>query len=174
MDAVPGADVLDGTAESIPLPDGSVDAVAVGQAFHWFQGDEALREIHRVLRPGGGLALLWNRRDLSQPVQQGIEAIVSPYRHDAPAHRSGRWRDAFDCTTLFTPLEERQIPSRHAMDRDGLVDRVMSTSFIAALPTREREAVLERARALAASQPERFELDYVADVYWCYARAGTT
>ena len=59
--------VLDGTAEAIPLPNGSADAVVVGQAFHWFAGAPALREIHRVLCPDGRLALLWNVRDESEP-----------------------------------------------------------------------------------------------------------
>ena len=65
-------ETLDGTAESIPLGDGSVDLVTVGQAFHWFDGDAALAEIHRVLRPGGRLALVWNRRVEDAPVNAEI------------------------------------------------------------------------------------------------------
>ena len=61
---VPGVEAVAGTAEAIPLPDASVDAVTCAQAAHWFRADEAAREIRRVLRPGGGLALLWNVRDL--------------------------------------------------------------------------------------------------------------
>jgi SAM-dependent methyltransferase len=60
-----GIEVFDGTAEAIPLPDASVDAVTVAQAFHWFDAEVALREIERVLRPGGSLALVSNRRDPS-------------------------------------------------------------------------------------------------------------
>src|SRR5690349_9949875 len=63
--AVPGVEVLDGTAETIPLGDGSVDAVTVAQAFHWFDTDRALPELRRVLRPGGHLVLIWNVRDES-------------------------------------------------------------------------------------------------------------
>jgi SAM-dependent methyltransferase len=60
-----GIDVLDGTAEAIPLPDDFADAVTVAQAFHWFEAEAALREIERVLRPGGLLALVSNRREPS-------------------------------------------------------------------------------------------------------------
>jgi SAM-dependent methyltransferase len=75
-----GARALDGTAERIPLPDAVADAVTVAQAFHWFDGDAALAEIHRVLRPDGVLALIWNRRVLEDPVNAAIEELVAPHR----------------------------------------------------------------------------------------------
>src|SRR5262245_56573976 len=59
----PQVTTMAGTAEEIPLPSASVDAVVVGQAFHWFDRDRALDEIARVLRPGGGLGALWNGED---------------------------------------------------------------------------------------------------------------
>jgi ubiquinone/menaquinone biosynthesis C-methylase UbiE len=76
---------LAGTAEDIPLEDESMDAVTVGQAFHWFEGDAALAEIHRVLRHGGALALIWNRR-LDDPVNRAIDALLAPHRPGAPTH----------------------------------------------------------------------------------------
>ena len=60
VDDLPGVTVLDGTAEAIPLPDCAVDAVLVGEAFHWFSTVPATAEIDRILSPEGGLALLWN------------------------------------------------------------------------------------------------------------------
>lgn len=65
--AVPGVETAVGTAESIPLADGSIDAVVVGQAWHWFDPDPASKEIARVLRPGGTLGLIWNIRDSRVP-----------------------------------------------------------------------------------------------------------
>ncbi len=174
MQLVPSVDVLDGMAEAIPLNEDSVDAITVAQAFHWFQGDQALAEIHRVLRSGGGLALIWNRRDLTQPLQRAIEAIVSPHRGETPAHRSDRWRDAFQHTQLFTSLEEQHIPYKQELDTEGLVDRIASISFIAALPTAHRAEVLEQARSLARDLPERFLLHHVTDVYWCRVRKGNS
>ena len=145
--ALPGA--LEGTAEAIPLGDGSVDAVTVGQAFHWFDGDAALAEIARVLRPGGLLALVWNRRVDEDPVNGAIEELIAPYRADTPAHRGGAWRTAFERTSAFTPLEEATFEHLVVQDADGLEARVGSISFIASLDSAEREGVLERARAIA-------------------------
>ena len=91
---LPSVRALAGTAEAIPLDAASVDAVTVGQAFHWFRGDEALAEIHRVLRPGGGLGLVWNVRDTSVPWVARLTEIMEPHRGDAPTHRTGAWRKA--------------------------------------------------------------------------------
>ena len=144
---------LDGIAEDIPLPDASVDLVTVAQAFHWFDGDAALREIHRVLRPGGRLALVWNRRVEDADVNIAIEELVEPFRSGTPTHRGDAWRGAFERTTLFGPLEEHVFPSEQVLDEDGIAARISSISFIASLPDDERAQVLEAARALTADGP---------------------
>jgi SAM-dependent methyltransferase len=145
------ARALDGTAEAIPLEDGSVDAVTVGQAFHWFDGDAALLEIARVLSIGGMLALFWNRRVEDDAVNRAFDAIVDPYRGDVPTHRGDGWREAFERTPLFSPLDERIFGNAQVLDADGLEARVASISFIAALEPAERERVLDAARALAGT-----------------------
>jgi SAM-dependent methyltransferase len=145
--------VLEGTAERIPLDTASADLVTVAQAFHWFDGDAALAEIHRVLRPGGRLALVWNRRVTEDPVNRAIEAILGPHRAEVPTHRWDNWRATFERTTLFGPLEEHVFPSEQHLDADGMADRIGSISFIASLPDEERAKVLEKARALAAGGP---------------------
>jgi SAM-dependent methyltransferase len=139
---------LDGTAEAIPLGDAEVDGVVVGQAFHWFDGDAALAEIHRVLRPSGLLALLWNRLVGEDPVNRAIDELLAPYRTDVPTHRGDAWRDAFSRTSLFGPLEEHEFSNEQRLDAAGMEARVGSISFIASLDEPERERVLERARAL--------------------------
>jgi ubiquinone/menaquinone biosynthesis C-methylase UbiE len=140
---------VEGTAERIPLLDGSADAVTVAQAFHWFDGERALAEIHRVLRPGGHLALLWNVRLMDDPGQAAVEELIAPYTGEIPRHRSGEWRGPIDACEKFGPLEERSFPNEQHLDADGLADRVASTSAIAALEAGERGRLLEKVRALA-------------------------
>jgi ubiquinone/menaquinone biosynthesis C-methylase UbiE len=174
--ALPGVAALPGTAEAIPLADGSVDAVTVGQAFHWFQGDAALAEIHRVLREGGGLGLVWNVRDTSVPWMARLTAIMEGYRGDAPAYRTGAWREAFARTTLFEPLHEAQVAHVHHLTPEGVVARVSSVSFVAALPAARRERVLGEVRELLATDPStrdraQIELPYRTEIFWTTRRA---
>ena len=163
-------EALDGTAESIPLADASVDLVTVAQAFHWFDGDAALPEIHRVLRPGGRLALVWNRRVEDAPVNKALDAILDPHRRGAPTHRGEAWRAVFERTTLFGPLEEHVVANEQVLDADGLEARVASISFIASLPEDDRGGVIARARALADDGPVR--VPYRTEVMLCGRQGG--
>jgi SAM-dependent methyltransferase len=160
-----GARALDGTAEAIPLRDGAVAAVTVGQAFHWFDGDRALPEIARVLVGGGLLALFWNRRVEDDPVNRAIDALVDPHRGEAPTHRGDPWRAAFERSTLFGPFEERTFDNLQELDADGLEARVGSISFIASLEPAERARVLEQVRAIAGAGTVK--VPYRTEVHVC-------
>jgi SAM-dependent methyltransferase len=139
-----------------------VDLVTVAQAFHWFDGPAALAEIHRVLRPDGRLAILWNRRVEDDPVNRAIEALIEPHRAATPTHRGDGWRAAFDRTTLFGPLERHVFANDQRLDADGLAARVGSISFIASLSGERRRPAIEAARELAVggavTVPYRTEL----------------
>ena len=149
----PTARALDGTAEAMPLPDDSADAVTVGQAFHWFDGPKALAEIERVLRPGGALALVWNRRPSeSSALHAAISALIAPYRGDAPAARQRR------LARRLRRARADRAPSfdfTQRLDADGLADRVGSTSFVAALDEASRAPLLARVRALVPRRAGR-------------------
>ncbi len=155
----PPAHVRAGTAEAIPVPDAGADAVTVAQAFHWFDGPRALAEIHRVLRPGGVLALIWNRRRMEDDIHRALEELMAPHRGEAPAHRSEAWRAAFETTELFGRLEEQRFPNEQRVDADALADRVASVSFIATLGDAEREPLLAAVRAMGPAT-----LRYVTEV----------
>jgi SAM-dependent methyltransferase len=162
------ADALEGTAESIPLDDGTADAVTAAQAFHWFDRDRALAEMTRVLRPRGGVALIWNVRDESQPLQQAYAEAISPYKGDAYPGGSGHPDGGPLNSPLIIDVEERTFPHVQLMDAEGLAARAASVSFIARLPEDERAGLLERIRALAP--PGAFEFPYVTKVFTGHSR----
>jgi SAM-dependent methyltransferase len=169
---VPQAVVLAGTAEAVPAADGTVDGVVCAQAFHWFDGERALAEFHRVLKSHGRLALLWNLWDGSVDWINELSVIIDPYRGSTPNERTRAWRQAFAATDLFGTLNQLRFPHHQVMDEDGLVERVASISFIAVLPDDERLRVLDQARQLARSHPDlagrdHFEFPYVTELYWC-------
>ena len=157
-----GVEAVEGTAEAIPLPDGSADFVTVGQAFHWFDGDAALAEIHRILGAAGAVALLWNVRRMDDPIHAIIEDLIKPHCEHLPRHRTVAWRDAFARTQLFGPLEEMDFPHLLTLDAAGLAAQVASISGIAALPAAERSPILDRIRSVAGTG--QVELTYTCEV----------
>jgi SAM-dependent methyltransferase len=162
---LPRAEVLDGTAESMPLGSASVDAVTVAQAFHWFDSARAAAEILRVLRPGGRLALVWNRPGLDDPVQAALEELVSPHRGSTPWHLGSDWREEVEGGGLLRVVATTQVPFTHDLSRDGLVARLASISFMAALPDAEKREAMRAAAELAAGLEEPIELPYVTELY---------
>jgi SAM-dependent methyltransferase len=172
VQTLPAVTALEGTAEDIPLDDESMDAVTVGQAFHWFDGDAALAEIHRVLRPGSRLGLIWNVKDESVDWVHQLAEIIEAYRGNAPRVASGAWKHAFERTGLFSPIERARFSFVHETDTATVVARVTSISFIAAMAPRVREQVVEQVRELLATHPDTrgqriFPLRYRTGVYWC-------
>lgn len=151
--AWPEAVVLDGTAEAMPLPDASTDAIVCAQAFHWFATSAALAEMRRVLVPGGALALVWNVRDESVPWIARLTGIAAPYEGDTPRFHKGDWRRVFPAPG-FSALEETVFAHAHAGPPERvIVDRFLSVSFIAALPADERAIVRQRLLRLIAEEP---------------------
>jgi SAM-dependent methyltransferase len=165
---VPGVVALAGTAERMPLTDGFVDAVTVGQAFHWFEQDEALREIYRVLRPGGGLALIWNARDERDAVQAALSGIFDEFEGDTPRRKQREWRTLLPDSGLYERCERALFEHDQPVDEQGLIERVVSTSFIAAAPQAVRDEVEARVRAIARAAEQPIRLSYMTELYLGY------
>ena len=168
-EALPGVDVRDGAAAHLPLADDEVDALVVGQAFHWFAEHATLAEFARVLRPGAHLGLIWNVRDRSVPWMAQLTAIINAHQGDAPRHESGAWRRAFDEQPWFGEFGHASVQHVHVLAPPASLDRYASISFIAALPDDERAALLDQVRAVLA---EAVDTDgtvahpYRTDVWW--------
>jgi SAM-dependent methyltransferase len=162
---IENARVLAGTAEAMPLPDASADAVTVAQAFHWFRAEEALAEIHRVLRPGGGVALVWNTRDERDPLHAAVSELLRPLEGDAPRRHKRDWGEVVDASGLFTPTERAAFDHEQLVDEDGFVERFTSISFVAAAPDDARAQVEARLRDLARETGAPIRLPYVTELY---------
>jgi len=174
--AVPEAEIRDGTAEAIPAENHSVDAVVVGQAFHWFDGIRALSELRRVLGPDGGLALIWQSRDASVPWVAKLNAIIDRADDGHPRFRTEAWRQAFDVTALFDPLEKAEFAYVQRASAETLVDRVASISYVAAMSEERRQVFLDDVRELLATDSATagqvvIELPHRVDVYVTRPRA---
>jgi SAM-dependent methyltransferase len=158
---VPGAS-LAGTAEQIPLPDASVDAIVVGQAFHWFDAARALPEMVRVLRPGGRLGLLWNLYD---DRVDWVSSLCDVCETEGRVTLSAQLQTPpFDGGTYGTSQpESQQVPHEQWMDGDILATQLRSTSRFILMPEDEREARV--AQAVALAPPGEFALPHVCETW---------
>jgi ubiquinone/menaquinone biosynthesis C-methylase UbiE len=164
LEAVPGVEALEATAEAIPLADESVDAVVCAQAFHWFR-PAALPEIHRVLRPEGALALIWNSRDLSDPIQKELDQLLDPVRPADQQIRGEHSGEKLAASPLFGPVEHRTWPSEQRVTRDELVDLISSRSYVASMPASARAELLDTIRSSFPAESEPIVVRYVVDVF---------
>lgn len=175
---VPEVAVLPGTAEAIPLPDGFADAVVAAQSFHWFRPRRTLAEIARILRPRGGLGLVWNIRDESVGWSRRLTEILDRYGWWVPRARERRWRPVFDrADSPFGPLHHRVFHYTQVARPETFVARVLSVSVIAVLSRSERSQVAREVRALLASDPATrgrpmLAMPYRTEVYWTYRRSS--
>lgn len=155
---VSGAEALAGSAESIPLADAEVDAVFSGEAFHWFATDDALAEITRVLRPRGGLVILWNYpleyADLGAEAEAVIdEAFERGGQPGLPRVLSGEWRAPIE-RAGFEQLREESLERELVRTRDEWIANMLSVSSIAHQPRENRDELARRLRELIPAERE--------------------
>lgn len=148
--AVPEAEALEGPAESIPLPDESVEAAFSGQAYHWFDRERAVPELHRVIRPGGGLALLWNWWDERDPLQRELGPVVGFGGHRPFAE------DELPAAPWFREVARTVVDSAEASSPDAVVAHLSTTSMYLTMEADERERRLAEVYAVASRYGERF------------------
>ncbi len=158
MRAVHGS-ALAGSAEEIPLDDQSVDAVFVGEAFHWFEAEAAIVELARVLPPRGGLAIFWTDWWETEPPlpEPALELLREPYQRFA-VHRNPPWDDRFD-DSPFEPLQYERLTEAIVVEPDELLELYSTTSSLAAISREEREAIFAAVRRLLAG-PYRLPLKH--------------
>lgn len=153
--------VLDGFAEAIPLPDASVAAVTVADAFHWFDQTAALREIQRVLIPGGGLAVLrvmpdW--RDASWAHEVG--SMIAGFGREHPQFQGPRWQDMARAEDCWTEPRQVQLIMQQPAGPEVVLDYISSMSWIAALPEDQRTETLARIGEIIAAGETPDELPF--------------
>ena len=161
--AVPGAAVHAGSAEEIPLPDRSVDAVLVAQAWQWVDRSRAVPEVARVLVPGGRLGLVWNIRDEREDWVAELGLIL---RDPGGQQR----QDRGIIGPPFGPVEHRAVEWTHRLSRDELIDLAASRSYVITMPDEQRAEVLAQVRHLASTHPalagsDELVLPYVTECY---------
>jgi SAM-dependent methyltransferase len=154
---------VEGSAEAIPLEDASVDAVFVGEAFHWFDPAQAIPEVARVLRPRGGLAIFWNHWfETEPPLPDDALAILREPWERSQAQRRPPWDEAFT-ESPFEPLQVERERDEITVDPDELLTLYSTTSSLAVLPAGERDAILSRARPLL---PGPYRLPVKHELTW--------
>ncbi|NUT54091.1 MAG: class I SAM-dependent methyltransferase [Saccharothrix sp.] len=169
-EVLPGVPVRPGTAEEIPYRDASFDAVVVAQAFHWFDPPAALREIARVLRPGGALALAWNERDESGPDAVELSAVTE-WTTMKPYDVGRDFRVDLDASGLFELARRRQFLWSDRLTHDQLAERIGTFSYVNAMAEDERQALFGRVRAHLAGRPDPLDVAYVTDTFVARTRS---
>jgi SAM-dependent methyltransferase len=175
--------LLAGAAETLPFADGSLDAVVVAQAFHWFDPDRAVAELSRVIRTGGRLGLIWNVRDRSVGWVDEIWSVMDTVERHAPWQDHGRdasrgspgrpdgslRRIAPDLTGLadgrWSGWTRATFSHVHVGTHADVLDRLRSVSHIAVLPPDPQRAVLDKIGAILRTHPETSKAEIVGIPY---------
>jgi SAM-dependent methyltransferase len=160
---LPGVPLVAGLAEALPLADASIDLITVAQGFHWFDAELAFAECLRVLRPGGRLALMWNERDDTIEWCRRFTELLIEHGGGRPYERTRDWA-ALATANGFVDVRSSQFDNPVETDRQGVVDRAASTSFIGALREDRRIAALAAVADLVAPFDEPFDFPHVTDL----------
>ncbi|KAI8139195.1 S-adenosyl-L-methionine-dependent methyltransferase [Fennellomyces sp. T-0311] len=180
LSVAPKVTVLKGTSWDIPVASQSQEAIVVAQAFHWFADLNGLREIHRVLKPGGYLILIWNleSKERSAWVRK-LRDLYEQYENEAPQYRTGLWKDIFEnveASELFDlPLQHKRLVNDMPCTKENVISRIMLTrSHIRVLPQEKQEWIRKEVELILDDQTNGFTLDsegraeypHDTDIFW--------
>ncbi|KAI8512506.1 PREDICTED: uncharacterized protein LOC109471505 [Branchiostoma belcheri] len=178
---VPGVDAFVGPCENIPLPDNSVRAVVSSQSFHFYANEAALREVHRVLIPGGKFGINFTGDDEKYPLVHGVYELIRKYMYpECPEYYLNplldtSWKNCFDAAPLFTPLQEHIFPWENQQtlpDAESVVKLFMTYSAIAREPDVRKECAEKMLKLLTtdpaiAQNGNPLEVPRLNALYWC-------
>ena len=169
LNGYPNFTSVDGAAESITLPDASVDFVVAGQAFHWFDRSKARPEFQRVLKPLGWVVLAWNGyRVESSQMMNAYQALVAKYGTDYSEVQ--REVVGVDVETFYAPgtCKCARFSFRQRFDYQGLEGRLLSSSYAPETDHPGYNAMLRDLRAVfdANQQDGQVDFDYETEVYY--------
>jgi SAM-dependent methyltransferase len=160
-------EAIDAVAEELPFADASVARIVASQSLHWVDVDRAFSEFDRVLASGGAVGLVWNFRDVDVPWQRELDSLLAELRGAAPHSRDGRWQRAV-ATSAFVIAAHREWRWEVQTDIGGVIDRVRSVSYVAALPPRQQRTVDERVRQIIERHglsDDAIAFPYVTEAY---------
>lgn len=166
----PGTEVLDGSDVAIPLDENTVNAVFVAQAFHWFDAPRALEEIHRVLTPGG-LGLIWNERDESVAWVEELSGAMRWDRHQP--YEVGTDLSHAIAAGPFRDVKRVEFKHVQTLTREGLYQRVLTTSYISLMDEIDRRALMKDVASVVERRSEPIVMPYVTSAYTARAVSPT-
>lgn len=162
---VPAVPVVAGTAEAAPFRTSALDAVTVAQAFHWFDAGAAFAELARVLRPGGALGVVWNRRLRTTDWLARVWDVMDRVERDAPWREQDRPDPAVAVAAGFGQADTAEFHHEQHSTPDELVERLGGVSHVSALAPERRAAVLDEVRQVLATHPDTRGRDRLAVPY---------
>ncbi len=173
---LPEVHALLGTGEAIPLPDHSCDFILIANAFHWFCTERALQEFTRILNPKGGLGLIWNLDGVfTSSWGKTIDSWLDEIEGDTPQYKTGIWKNVLKNSKIFSDLNEETFSASRTTTAEEVVQRVMSISFVAALPENERLTFQQKIENHLATHPDcrnqtHLRVSFDTKIYWCWQK----
>lgn len=158
------------SSQQLPFADNTFDAVLCAQSFHWFANADSLREIHRVLKPKAALALIWNQRDERVDWVKALADYIAQYEADTPRFHSQEWKKVFEQQTLFHAVDVQTFNHQQSGPiEDVVIKRLLSTSFIAAMPKQQQQQLQQQFEQIMLSYTAKQPDDQIDFPYTTYA-----